>query len=495
MPEDFSKFEKIILNHLDDDYYWYQNLSENENTIYFSEGVRNVTGYTPEELQSMPGQGEDIVLDEDHKSLKKLVNKFKSDPAKDKLTIEFRIKRKNGKLVWVKEQIFKQKDNDGNLARFYGKVSDISAFKDREVELINRVEELKEINASKDNFISILSHDLRAPFTSILGFSEILLNEPNISDKEKAEYLAYINDSSQNQLQLINYLLDYSRLQTGKLKIDPQRVQAQSTVFNCVSSLTGVAVRKNIDIKVNVRESFFVEADERLLNQVIVNLISNAIKFSPEETTIEISANIFNDKFIEFIVKDEGIGISEENKDKLFKIGKMFSTEGTKGEKGTGLGLTLVKQIVEKHGGELWFYSTPGEGSEFHFTLPSSTNIILIVKSNSKKREELSSMLKKMYSSYEIISVEDGYEALGIILNQMPSLLITDHEMPLMNGIQLVQSIRKENKILSVPVIALLNNDSETLKKTYQEYGIITLLDNPLDPSRLKEKLNESLIN
>ena len=493
MPEDFSKIEKMMLNHLDDEYYWYQNLSKQENVVYFSESVKNVTGYTPDELQSMPGRGEEIVLDEDHKRLKKLVDNFKNDTAEDRLAIEFRIKRKDGKLIWVKEQILKQKDDNGTLTGFYGKVSDISDFKNREKKLTNRIDELKEINASKDNFITILSHDLRAPFTSILGFSEILLNEPNISDKEKAEYLAYINDSSQNQLQLINYLLDYSRLQTGKLKIDPQRIQAQSTVFNCVSSLTGIAVRKNIDIKVNVPESLFVEADERLLNQVIVNLISNAIKFSPEETTIEISANIFNDEFTEFIVKDEGIGISEENKDKLFQIGKMFSTEGTKGEKGTGLGLTLVKKIVEKHGGELWFYSTPGEGSEFHFTIPSSANIILIVKSDSQKRGELSSILKNIYSSYEIIGVKDGYEAIGIILNQMPSLLITDHEMPLMNGIQLVQSIRKENKILSIPVIALLNESSETLKKTYQEYGITTLSDNPLDSSQLKENLNKFL--
>ncbi len=494
MSDNFKNLDELFFNYFDDEYYWYIDFSSSEKPVYFSNSVERVTGYKPEELQMMRGKGKEIVYDDDIKRIRKTVDDFKNDAAQSKLQIEFRIKRKDGKLIWVKEEMFAERNSDGELVKFFGKVTDISKYKEKEETLNKKIEELKQINSSKDQFISILSHDLRAPFTSILGFSEILLNEPNISDKEKAEYLSYINDSSQNQLQLINYLLDYSRLQTGRLKIEPQRVQAQNVVFNCVSSLTGNAIRKSIDIKVDIPESIYVEADERLFNQVIINLLSNAIKFSYEETTIEINANVFNDKFIEFVVKDQGIGISEENKDKLFQIGKMFSTEGTKGEKGTGLGLALVKQIVEKHGGELWFYSSPSEGSEFHFTIPSSTNTILIVKSEAEEREELVNLLKSLYPSYKIISAENGYDAMGIILKQIPSLVITDHEMPLMTGRQLVQTLKRENSNLNIPIIVLLKEESDEVKKAYQEYGIKTINANPLDTSQLQEKLDESLV-
>lgn len=184
-------------------------------------------------------------------------------------------------------------------------------------------------------------------------------------------------------MQLVNYLLDWSRLQTGGIRIEPQRLHAQTLVFNCISSLTGNAIRKNLDIKVFIKDSLYIQADERMLTQVITNIISNAIKFSTEGKTIEVSADTFNESFVEFIVKDEGIGISDSNKIKLFKIEKMFSTEGTKGEKGTGLGLSLVKEIIDKHNGSIWFYTELDKGSEFHFTIPSSPNTILLVENNS----------------------------------------------------------------------------------------------------------------
>jgi K+-sensing histidine kinase KdpD len=111
------------------------------------------------------------------------------------------------------------------------------------------VENLSAEVSARDNFLSILSHDLRAPFSSILGFTEILLSEAQLSEAERIEYLNYINDSSSNQLQLVNYLLDWSNLQTGRMNLVPQRVQAQGLVFNCISALTGIAMRKNIDIR------------------------------------------------------------------------------------------------------------------------------------------------------------------------------------------------------------------------------------------------------
>jgi signal transduction histidine kinase len=476
-----------------DEYFWYEDRKNKKAEIFYTANIVEVTGYTKEELNAMPGKGKDIIYSEDLQELKKQVNEFKNDSNNNFLEIQFRIMRKDKKNVWVKEVIFVNRNEKGEIIESYGKVINISSYKEKENSLLKNIDELRKINVSKDNFIAMLSHDLRAPFTSILGFSEILLNETNLADKEKAEYLSYINDSSQNQLRLINDLLDWSRLQTGKLKVEQHRVHAQSMVFNCVSSLTGNAIRKNIDIKVNIPGNLHISVDERLLMQVITNLLDNAIKFSHEGTIVEISANIYNEKLSEFIVKDKGIGISEEGKEKLFKIGKAFSTEGTKGERGTGLGLALAKQVVEKHGGDIWFHSNIEEGSEFHVTLPSSGNTILIVKNDKEKKGSYIKFLKERFPLYKVIGAENGYEALGIILSHMPSLIVTDHEIPLMNGLQLIQSIRLEDKSLNIPVIAILKTKSDEIKKSYDEYRIKTIPEESSEFDQLDEQLRNIL--
>ncbi len=494
MKINISNIFNQMIDRFDDEFFWYEDHSGKEDFLVYSPNVLKVTGYTNEEMLEMPGKGREIIFDEDLREMREAVEEFKYDSSRNGLSMEFRMVRKDNKIIWVKETLVVERNRKGVATKYYGKISDIGQFKETEELLKNEIEEYKKTNSSKDNFLALLSHDLRAPFTSILGFSEILMNEGNLSESEKSEYLSYINDSSQNQLRLINDLLDWSRIQTGRLKIESTRVHAKSLVYNAISSLTGIAVRKNININVNIPESLYIEVDERLITQVISNLISNAIKFSYEKTSVEVTANVYNEMFSEFSVKDTGVGISEANKEKMFRIGRTFTTEGTKGEKGTGLGLALAKEIVEKHGGVIWYYSNLNEGSEFHFIVPTSQNTILIVTSDKHKKDSYSKLLKQRYPLYKIVTAENGYEALGIIISQMPSVIITDHEMPLMNGIQLIQSIRRKDKGPDIPIIALLSKQSEEVKNSYQQYGIKTIKDEPIDEDELNEKLR-SLLN
>lgn len=492
-PEIMLESLRHFFSGIKDCFFWSVHKVDEKEEVFYTDNITGITGYSADEIKHFPGRGTAIIFEEDLQRVKKTFSDFVNDPAENHITLIYRIVKKDKSVIWIKESVSVTRAPEGKICWFYGIVTEVSDIKEEEITLQKALENFKQLNASKDRFISMLSHDLRAPFTSILGFSEILINEPNLSKDERLEYLNYINDSSQNQLQLINYLLDWSRLQTGRIKIEPQRLNAQSIVFNCISSLTGNAIRKNIEIKVHIKDSLYIQVDERLLTQVITNLISNAIKFSPDGKSIYIYANVFNDKFVEFIVKDEGLGISEANKSKLFKIEKMFSTEGTKGERGTGLGLSLVKEIIEKHGGEIWFYSELGQGSEFHFTIPSSPNMILLLESDNIDREKFQTSIEANFPAFRVAGVKNGYEALSIIFEQLPSLIVVDDEMPLMTGIQFVHAVRKEDKGNRIPIIAVVRELNEEIKREYQSLGINIILQKSIDQDLFNEKIQSVL--
>jgi CheY-like chemotaxis protein/anti-sigma regulatory factor (Ser/Thr protein kinase) len=317
------------------------------------------------------------------------------------------------------------------------------------------------------------------------------MKESALTEAERSEYLSYIYSSSEKLLQLINYLLDWSKLQSGKLKINARRLRIQELVYNCVSSLTGTAVRKNIEIKVEIGSTVKIFGDERLLNIAITNLISNAIKYSEKDSKVYIKVSRFNDSFAEFIVKDEGIGIPEEIKRKMFRIEKMFSTPGTVGERGTGLGLTLSKEIVERHGGDFWFYSEEGNGSEFHITLPVSSNIILIVEPDSDRRKSLVTSLEKESHNLRIISFANPYEAINNMDKIFPSVVITSHEMPLMNGAQFIETIVERKNRAELKIIILTDSVNEELKNIYGKLGDAVFLSKSVTAKKLSEAVHD----
>lgn len=479
-----------IASVFDDQFHYLLTISGEMLEMFYSPGVKKVTGYNAEELVKFISLGREMVYEDDIADVKKKLHKIETGKIGN-LKLLYRYVRKDGKLVWLKEQI-KMDEIDGKKV-FKGLVVDVSEFKKTESDYGEIINSLSDEITARDNFLSILSHDLRAPFSSILGFTEILLSEAQLTDAERTEYLNYINDSSSNQLQLVNYLLDWSNLQTGRMKLEPQRVQAQSLVFNCISALTGIAMRKNIDIKVNVPESIFIEADERLMIQVITNLVSNAIKFSEEGKTIRISSDRFNQELVEFVIKDEGVGIPDTYHQRIFRFEKMFSTRGTKGEKGTGLGLSLVKEIIERHKGQIWFYSKERVGSEFHFTVPSSENTILLVENNPKDFVIIEEMIKENYPAFKFIGTDNGFEAINVVLKQHPSLIISSHDLPLMNGVQFVKSILRGDKKFYSPIIALIDTPDEKLIKAYHEAGIKSVISKPVDLKLFNREISLAL--
>lgn len=238
--------------------------------------------------------------------------------------------------------------------------------------IIAQNKELKESNDQKDRFFSIIVHDLRNPFNSIVGFTNLLqkkVNEKSLPDIEK--YSKYIQTSATKAMDLLSNLMIWTQSQTDRIDHSPELFDIVTTVTNASSILESSIKQKHLTLKIITPDSLMAYADENMVATVLRNLISNAIKFSNPYDQITVFVRE-EDDFVVTSVKDNGIGIPKESITKLFKIDENFTTDGTMNEKGTGLGLILCKEFVEKNKGTIWVNSEPGNGTVFHFTLPHS---------------------------------------------------------------------------------------------------------------------------
>lgn len=206
---------------------------------------------------------------------------------------------------------------------------------------------LKEANATKDKFFSIVAHELKNPFNSILGFTDLLMRNLHKYDNEKIEqFVAAIHNSSVNTYRLLENLLDWSRSQTGRIRFAPENQIVEHIVIDVIQQTASVAKAKNITIDYEITDALTVFADENMLNTILRNLISNAIKFTKEGGKIIVRVSQ-NKQDALFSVRDTGIGMTTETLSKLFKIEEKVSTQGTNNERGTGLGLLLCKSIKQ----------------------------------------------------------------------------------------------------------------------------------------------------
>lgn len=474
---------------LQKDFVWFSSLTEQIN--YCSENIASVIGYNSEEIKSFNEKRLAIAFNDDISLLREALNEFLTDSASCEINLSYRLKRKDNNIISVNEKIYAERDEQGEVKNLYGIVSDITEFKESENRLFETISDLQKLNEAKDKFVSRISHDLRSPFTSIIGFAEVLSNDPQIPEKEKLEYLNFILSSSRNLLHFVNQLSEIIKLQTHRIKLEPQRTNLSRLVHYTISSFTSQVVNKDLKIKVNVGESFHISADERLFLLLMTSLISNAVKFSKPGGKIIINAQEFNEDFIEIIVKDAGVGISEKNKTRLFKLDQIFFSEGTKGEKGTGLGLLLSKEIVEKHGGNIWFYSSQADGTEFHFTIPVSKNTILIVENDESARVDFEELIKNNYPEFNVMTAANGYDALNIIANTLPTIVILNHDLPLMTGLQMLDNIFKAHKNSKISTMVLAESISDDLLKSYDDIGVKLILPKPISLKVLQKRIEE----
>jgi CheY-like chemotaxis protein len=368
-------------------------------------------------------------------------------------------------------------NEDGSIVNFVGVFRDVS--------------HLKKLERMKDEFLSTAAHELRNPITSILGFSELLLTRTDLSKEEQERFLHYINDHAAHLKQLVGDLLDISRIGSGAGIITRVEPLSLPSLFEREIQSWRAA---------NPKHSYFLQADDhwpkvnadhdRIL-QVMRNLLSNATKYSPSGGAITVSALPVGG-YLEVTVADEGIGMTEEELSHLFeKFWRADASSTAVG--GTGLGLVIVKHIVEQHRGHIWVESAKGKGTTIHFTLPLVDHqlTVLVVEDEDTVREIEERILTN--SGIAVLSASRGEEALKIAQAHRPDLVLLDLMMPGMAGKEVAYHLKANPATAYIPVLVVsARSDWETIEETYA-LGVADFLTKPFEYQELLSRVRRAL--
>lgn len=285
---------------------------------------------------------------------------------------QFRFKRHDNSYRWLMINGLPRFNDQEDFLGLIGTCIDITHQKENEDYIKQINEELENATKNKDKFFSIISHDLRSPLSGIMSLMDILVTDYHTMDEdEKKEIISEAAITSRNTFTLMENLLDWSRIQTGKMNFEPKNISLTLITNNIRNLFTQKLKEKSITLNFEIETEFFAFADLQITETIVRNLISNAIKFTPEQGTITVSFENLGE-YIVVKITDTGVGMDAAHLSKLFKLDISYSTIGTSGERGTGLGLVLCKELVEKQEGKIWIESKLGSGSTFYFTLPKA---------------------------------------------------------------------------------------------------------------------------
>lgn len=334
-----------------------------------SDGIRNL-GYSPEELVSGHVWYRDIVHPEDRERVQTELN-GKIEEGESDFQQEYRVLTKTGEARWVDERTLIKRDDKGNILSLQGIIFDITESKEAENALVEAKMMAESANQTKSQFLANMSHELRTPLNSIIGFSDILTDElfGELNQKQK-HHISNINRSGRHLLNIINDILDISKIEAGKMDLNLETFRISELLWELMQTMEPLAKNKDIRLfTVTQSPDCEIHADKLKIRQAMYNLLSNAIKFTPSGGSVEVILNC-NANEMSVSVKDNGIGISDLQQKELFKPFKQLDPATNRKYGGTGLGLVLVKKFVEMHDGKVWVRSSPGEGSTFTFVIP-----------------------------------------------------------------------------------------------------------------------------
>ena len=346
---------------------WKAKIDENGKftETYISDSANQLLNLPPGTIDNDWEKYLSFVLPEYISHIEEGLKKGAQNPGKT-YTVRYKVQKAGGEIAWFSSTGKGEIAENGVIA--YGFTYDITSEKEKE-------DQLHDLMATKDKFFSIISHDLRNPFTAFMGFSELMLRQLKKQQYENLEkYARAIYSTASSGGELLSNLLDWSRAQRGKLQFRPEKINLHELLHTLMTLFREQAKSKEIEIETTIASDISLMADRNMLQTILRNLVSNAIKFSYRNSTIKLSIKQ-DDKYIIINVTDQGLGMTPEVQAKIFHIHTNESLPGTEEEKGTGLGLILVKDFVDKHNGQIKVESQPKKGSKFTVILPQSTQV------------------------------------------------------------------------------------------------------------------------
>ncbi len=496
----------------------------NRSQVYVSPAYERIWGYPVEELYENANAWLEHLHPEDRPRLE-------ANPAEDILeeyNEEYRIIRADGEVRWIRDRAFSIKNEQGQVYRVAGIAEDISDRKHAEAQLQQTNEQLLRATRLKDEFLASMSHELRTPLNAILGMTEALQEDVfgAVSDSQR-HALQTIESSGGHLLALINDILDVAKIESGQIELNLSATAIAPLCEASVSFVKQQALSKDIKIQLDLSPSVpRMLLDERRMRQVLINLLNNAVKFTPEggEITLKVEP-LSHDSSpslttsvtgVRWSVQDTGIGIAAEHLPKLFQPFVQIDSALNRQFEGTGLGLSLVKRLVELHGGEVGVTSQLGVGSCFSITLPmktvgsslslippdtsdhplsaselESSPLILLAEDNPANIQTLSSYLSA--KGYQLLLAKDGAEAIQQAQGQQPNLIIMDVQMPGMDGLEAMQRIRQQSWGSDIPIIALTALALESDEQRCLQAGADEYLSKPVKLKHLVARIEALL--
>ncbi len=488
-------------------------LDANNTLLYMSPSVLRHTGYPPEEfiLKSY----KDFIHPDDLESVtNEMIQKVFIERNKYCI-VKMRHRTKDGSYIWAEGRTSVIYDENNNIKYGIQISRDINTQVLLEQELRNRTEELSIANAEltrmaqlKDEFLASMSHELRTPLTAILMLSETLqLGLVGQLTDDQVKIIKTVEDSGRHLMSLINDILDLSKIEVNKLTLDKAPVNIADCCHASMAMISDAAQRKSIQISYSVDPAVnMLLADERRLKQMLVNLLSNSVKFTPDQGIVKLTVTGDHDtETIHFTVTDTGIGISSDDQQRLFQPFVQIDSRLSREYTGTGLGLSLVKQMAELHNGSISLISTPGQGSSFIVNLPwivpenscvpveqNITGVPCeVIKNNdgdiplvliAEDHEVLLDLLEGFLQSqgYRTATAHNGLQVMEQARALLPDIILMDIQMSGMDGLEAARRLRLDEVTAGIPIIAITALAMTGDKERILESGINEYLGKPV---------------
>lgn len=480
--------------------------------IYYSPRWKSMLGYREDELMHNLDSFETRTHPDDLIQVKQQIEDYLSQKINE-FNVELRMRHKDGHYLDILSRGFVLRDeSDNQPLRFVGTHTDISKRKQIEIALIAAKDEAQCANEAKNKFLSNMSHELRTPLNAIIGFAEILSynDDTHLKESEKNQ-LAKITTAGWHLLELINDILDLSRIETGDLHVELVDVNLDELLDECETSLTAIARHRQINITRKPScKNIKVIADRSRLKQVLLNLLSNAIKYNKENGQVIIDCEQDTNQQLKLNITDTGPGIDADRHKELFEPFNRLDSDLS--IDGTGIGLSITRQLVNLMHGSIGLDSKLGDGSTFWFTLPvadtpaeTDSNSQISIRNQLKPSNPEHTVLyvednhtnmmlmKEILRYFKFIEAETGELGVELALKHKPDLILMDINLPGINGTEAMQQIRKRKETRSIPVIAVSGNALQSDIDLAMSLGFDDYLTKPVEIKHLLKTINRVL--